>query len=73
MLKLSYPKYTTHLMQHREIQKKLNIMLDKYAKFGASRELVLEIEKEIWGWYKDHICLSDRDFALFLQYKDNTV
>ena len=70
MLKLGYSKYNTHLMQHREFDKKLKEKIDMYTKLGASHELALEIEKDVWGWYKGHICKSDKDFASFLKSND---
>ena len=47
--------------------KKLKKKEEQYALHGGSRELALEIEKDLWEWYKNHICKFDKDFSKFLR------
>ena len=67
MLRYNYPNYLIHTMQHKEFFNKFKQMEEKYAQQGASRDLALEIEKELWEWYKTHICKMDKNFSTFLQ------
>ena len=67
MIRYNYPKFLIHKVQHMEFSIKLKEMEKQYALSGSSRELAMEIEKELWGWYKTHICKFDKDFSKFLQ------
>jgi hemerythrin len=67
MLRYNYPLYLAHDMQHKEFRNKLKKMKDNYALHGARRELAVGIAKELWEWYKNHICLFDKSFASFLK------
>jgi len=72
MLRYNYPRYLIHLLQHKDFLKKLKIKEERYARHGASRELALEIEKDLWEWYKTHICKFDKDFSMFLRKNETS-
>ncbi|HUU28808.1 MAG TPA: bacteriohemerythrin [archaeon] len=67
MIRYNYPNFLIHKIQHKDFFKKMKEIERQYALHGSSRELAMEIEKELWGWYKTHICKFDKNFSTFLQ------
>ena len=70
MIRNNYPNFLIHELQHREFFEKLKEIEKQYALHGSSRELAMKIEKELWEWYKTHICKYDKNFSEFLQQKN---
>lgn len=67
MQRYNYPDYSDHYKQHREFNNRLKMHEDQYAVHGAGRGLAIKIERELWDWYKTHICNYDKKLAVFLK------
>ncbi len=69
MQRFNYPQTTAHLEEHRRFAEKFKENEKKYILQGASRQLAGEIARDMWDWYKNHICKFDKKLAVFLKVR----
>jgi hemerythrin len=64
--------YTEHDAQHGQHEEFINMIKKfdrRYEARGATGNIVLDIEKKLWNWYKGHILKYDMEFGRFLKRK----
>lgn len=60
-----YPWADEHKKMHQDFVAKYQEMKNKYEASGDKLTVVLNINKVIIGWLKEHIMVQDKDFARF--------
>ena len=71
MQRFNYPQIDDHLGQHQWFVKQFKDKEKKYILNGPSRQLAAEITRDLWGWFKDHICEYDKEFAVFYKERNS--
>ncbi len=69
MTKYAYPDMPKHIEQHKKFKSMLFSFKSEFAKSGFSQNLALRLEKEIIGWYKNHILVVDKKMSGYLKEK----
>ncbi|MBN1533201.1 MAG: hemerythrin family protein [Spirochaetes bacterium] len=66
MLEHNYPGYSDHRAMHanfirmfEKIKREINVK-------GSDRYLALQVEREVRGWWLDHVMNTDRDYIPFV-------
>ena len=69
MQKHEYTGLETQKKQHAYFIKRIDAFSDEYTQYGSSKELAIQITKELWRWFKEHILKVDREFGDFMRSK----
>ena len=73
MLATSYPNYDHHLRWHERFKCDISDYCGHAAAEDMSQDLRLKISFAIENWLLEHIRITDREFAKFLQQKGGSV
>ena len=65
----NYPKHSIQHEQHEEFKKELIKIREKCEKGGLSTSIVLELQKRMTDWWRDHIITLDKDMGKFINSK----
>ena len=69
MQKHYYPGYEIQKKQHDIFIRKIHDYSEMNSKSGSSRELAMEVARELWRWFKGHIVKKDHEYGDFLRNK----
>ena len=64
--KNDYPKYNIQHEQHEQFKNELKKLRETFASKGTSSLLVLNVQKEMSTWWRNHITELDKDLGKFL-------
>ncbi len=64
MRKHQYTEYQLHKMQHKLLTADVLQIKQEYERQGASSDLVIQIQKKVCNWLKNHINTEDKKFVL---------
>lgn len=64
--KNDYPKYNIQHEQHEQFKNELKKLRETFDSKGTSALLVLNVQKEMSTWWKNHITGLDKDLGEFL-------
>jgi len=63
MQKYNYTEYWQHKMLHRLLATDVFCIKQEFEGRGASSELVIQIQKKVCNWLKEHISTEDKKFV----------
>ena len=69
MQKQYYPGYDVQKRQHELFIKKIHDFSEMHEKSGSSKELAMQVARELWRWFKGHILKKDQEYGDFLRTK----
>lgn len=67
MAAVDYPALAAHRAEHAGFERDLEALVAEHARDGASPSLVLRVSRQLSGWLREHVLLSDRAIATHLQ------
>ena len=67
-----YPKAEAHKKMHSQFIGVFKEMKQKYETSGHSLSVVMEINKAVMGWLKEHIMVHDKEFAAYYKSRGQT-
>ncbi len=70
MTKYNFPDYQAHKSKHSRFVGYVVGIKKRYVTHGATRQLSVQVEKELWGWYKLHIAEEDKKFGDFIKTRE---
>jgi hemerythrin len=73
MIKYSFPKYEHHRQWHERFKQEISDCVNRAQTEGISKDIKLKVSFALENWLLEHIRITDRSFAKFLQQqKDGT-
>jgi hemerythrin len=66
MTKYKYPGIITHKAEHQKFMQAFRDLKSAYLKFGCSPAVVIDLQKSVCRWLKNHIATTDKALGIFL-------